>query len=168
MMYGSCDMKRDTQNFLSFWTVFYPFTPLTTWKIKIKFFFVILDHFLPFYFPNNPKNQNFEKLKKAHQDIIILLKCTKNHDHILYCSIDMMHNRCNCYLSFWAIFCPFTSLTVRKIKILKKWKKCLEISLFYTSVPKIMITCYTVPEIWCVTDVIVNFHFGLFFALLPS
>ena len=30
-----------------------------------------------------------------------------------------------------------------------------------------MIICYTVPEIWCVTDVIVIFHFGLFFALLP-
>ena len=24
-----------------------------------------------------------------------------------------------------------------------------------------------VPEIWCVTDVIVTSHFGLFFALLP-
>ena len=30
-----------------------------------------------------------------------------------------------------------------------------------------MIICYTVPEIWCVTDVII-FHFGLFFAFLPS
>ena len=30
-----------------------------------------------------------------------------------------------------------------------------------------MIICYTVPEIWHVTDVIVIFHFGLFFALLP-
>ena len=27
--------KHDGQNFLSFWTVFCPFTPLTTWKIKI-------------------------------------------------------------------------------------------------------------------------------------
>ena len=27
-------------------------------------FFVILGHFLPFY-PNNPKNQNFEKMKKS-------------------------------------------------------------------------------------------------------
>ena len=30
-----------------------------------------------------------------------------------------------------------------------------------------MIICYTVPEIWCMIDVIVIFHFGLFFALLP-
>ena len=30
-----------------------------------------------------------------------------------------------------------------------------------------MIICYTVPEIWHVTDVIFIFYFGLFFALLP-
>ena len=29
-----------------------------------------------------------------------------------------------------------------------------------------MIICYTVPEIWRMTDVIVIFHFGIFFALL--
>ena len=30
-----------------------------------------------------------------------------------------------------------------------------------------MIICFIVPEIWRVTDVIVIFHFGLFFTLLP-
>ena len=34
-------------------------------------FFVILDHFLPFYLPNNPKNQNFEKMKKKLVDMEI-------------------------------------------------------------------------------------------------
>ena len=34
------------------------------------------------------------------------------------------------FLSFWTDFCPFTPLTIRKIKILKKWKKRLEISGF--------------------------------------
>ena len=48
----------------------------------------------------------------------------------------------------------------------KKMKKCLEISSFNTGVPKVMIICFTVPEIWRVTDVIVIFHFGLFSALL--
>ena len=41
-------------------------------------------------------------------------------------------------------------------------------SSFYKSVPKIMIIWYTVPEMWCMTDKIAIFHFGLFFALLPS
>ena len=35
MMFGSSDIECDGQNFLSFWTVFCHFTPLTTQKIKI-------------------------------------------------------------------------------------------------------------------------------------
>ena len=49
-------------------------------------FLVILDHFLPFYPPNNPKNQNFEKLKKRPGDIIILHMCTINDNHMIYSS----------------------------------------------------------------------------------
>ena len=128
-------------------------------------FFVILDCFLPFYPHNNPENQNSEIMIKNHGDIIILHKSTKNHDHMLYCSLDMACNRFNCYFSFWTIFYPFTSLTAQKIKIFKKWKKHLEISSFYTSVPKIMIICYSVPETWHVADVTVIFHLRLFFAL---
>ena len=168
-------MECDRQNVLSLWTVFCPFTPIWTHKIKIWknekntlryyhftnvyhkwqsydiwFFryrvhqtkcFVILEHFVPFYLPNNLKNQNFEKLKKTPGDIIILHKCTKNHDHMLYCSLNITRNGCN-YFSLWAIFCPFPSLKARKIKILKKWKKCMEISSFYINVPKIMIKNY--------------------------
>ena len=48
--------------------------------------------------------------------------------HNFYASWDMECNRNN-FLSFWAIFCPFTQLTASKIKILKKWKKHLEIYL---------------------------------------
>ena len=73
------------------------------WAQQTKFF-VILDYYLPFYPPNNPKNQNFEKLKKMSGDIIILNRCNKNHDHMLYCSLNMTLNRCNCYFSFWAFF----------------------------------------------------------------
>ena len=81
----------------------------------------------------------------------------------------MVHDGYNCYFSFWAIFCPLTPLTQKIIFLfffLKK--KPLEISSFYTSVPKVMIICYTVPKIWCMMDVIFIFHFGLFFALLPQ
>ena len=111
-----------------------------------------MGYFLPFYPPNSPKNQNFEKMKKNPGDIIILHMCTKNYDQMMYGSWDMVHDRCNCYFSFWSIFCPFTPLTNEKIKILKKWKTLLEISLFYICVPKIMIRWCMVPEIWCVTD----------------
>ena len=58
--------------------------------------------------------------------------------------------------------------TYQKIKISKQLKKCLEISSIYTTVSKITNICYNVPEIWCVLDVIVIFHFGQFFALFTS
>ena len=82
---------------------------------------------------------------------------------MLHCSWDMVRDRCN-YFSFRVIFWPFTG---RKIKISKKLKKHLEISSFSTSVPKIMIRWCKVPEIWCVTDVII-FHFGPIFVLLTT
>ena len=46
--------------------------------------FVILDHFVPFDPPNNQKNQNLEKIKKTHGDIIILNLCTTYDDHMMY------------------------------------------------------------------------------------
>ena len=126
MMYNSWDMVHDRCNcYFSFWAIFCTFTQ----KIKI-----------------------FEKMKKRPGNIIILQMCTKNYDQMMYSSWDMVHDRCNCYFSLWAIFCPFTPLTARKIKILKKWKKLLDISWFYISVPKIMTRWCTVPEICWETD----------------
>ena len=87
-----------------------------------------------------------------------------NYNH-MYGSWDIEHNRHN-ILSSWTIFCPFTPLKTQKIKILKKWKKCLKIS-FYTSVSKIMIICYTVPEIWHVTRCNFYFSFWAIFCLYP-
>ena len=140
------------------------------WHRWIKLLFFILNYTFPFYTScllTAQKMKISKKWKKNPGDIIILQNCTKNHDHMLYCSWDMACDRCNCSFSFWAIFCPFTPITARKMKISQNWKKFLEISSFYTSVPKIMIICYTVPEIWHVTHAIVPFHFRLFFALLP-
>ena len=80
----------------------------------------------------------------------------------------MVHDGCN-YFSFRAIFCPFTrdSPKNQNLRKTEKKKKKPGESSFYTSVPKIMTTCYSVPEIWCMTNVIVTFHFGLFLCLLP-
>ena len=62
----------------------------------------IFCHFEPLFAlllpPNTLKNQNFEKIKKPPRNIIILLICTINDNHIS----------------------PFTPLTTQKIKILKK------------------------------------------------
>ena len=67
-------------------------------------FFVILGHFLPFYSPNSPKNENIKKMKESPGNIIILHKCTKNHDYMLYFSWDLARDGCNCCFSFWASF----------------------------------------------------------------
>ena len=94
--------------------------------------------FRPFTTLTTTKNQNFEKMIKAPADVIILHQCTKNHDYMLHCSRDMVCGQCNCYFSFWAIFCPFTA---QKMKFQKKKKKkrkekiFLEISSYYTCVP---------------------------------
>ena len=63
-------------------------------------------------------------------------------------------------------FCPFTCLKPQKSKFWKIKKTLLEISLFYTCVPKATIIWYTVPQIWSEADRIF-FHFGRFVALLP-
>ena len=163
MMYGSWYMERDGQNCLSFWTVFCPFTALTTknpdhmqycsWDTmrdgcNSNLFWAI---FCPFISLTVQKITIKKKMKETPGDVIILQQCSKNHDHMLYCSRDMARDRCN-YFLFWAIFCPFTPLTAQKIKILKKCRKHLETSLFYLCAPKIMIRWYTVPEIWCTTN----------------
>ena len=70
--------------------------------------FVILDHFLHFYCPNNPKNQKFG-MRKPSQDIITLNKCTINNNHIMYGSWDMdpVKSRFFCHFGlFFALFSP--------------------------------------------------------------
>ena len=127
--------------------------------------FVILDHFLSFYPPMDPENQNFGKINNTPVDISILQICTRNHSHMVYGSWDMKCNRQN-LLSFWTSFYSFTPLTTWKIKILKNWKKFLEILSFNTCVPYMTIIWCIVPEIWSVTDRIFC-HSRPFFAFLP-
>ena len=104
------------------------------------------------------KIKNLKKIKKTPRDII-LHKCIINDNLMMYCSWDIRHDRQK-FLSFYFV-------TIQKIKILKEWKKHLEISSFHKYAPKIMIICYAVPEIWHMTHVILIFHFGLFLPFYP-
>ena len=103
-------------------------------------------------------------MKKKTPGDVILHKCTKTHDHMLYCSWDMVCDRCSCFFFHFGWYFSLLPPNSPQNENFKKMKKILEIS-FYTSVPKIMIICYTVPEIWHVTHVIFIFHSGLFFTL---
>ena len=78
-----------------------PQITITWWMVpeiwSLTQFFIILDHFLPFYNPSYPKTQIFEKLKNSPGDIIILHKRNKSCGHMLYCCWDVERNRCICY-----------------------------------------------------------------------
>ena len=127
------------------------------WQME---FFNILDYFLLFHCPNNPENQNFEKMRKTSGNIIILHKCVKNDNHMMHSCWDMKCNRQN-YLSFWASYCPFTPTNNPKNQnIYKNENKTPGDVIILHKSAKIMI-------IWYLTDVIVIFIFGLFFAFLP-
>ena len=64
-------------------------------------YFGILGHFLPFTSPppNNSENQNFQKMKKASGDVIILNSFNKKHNQMMYTYSDMESERHN-FLSF--------------------------------------------------------------------
>ena len=133
-------MVHDRCNcYFSLWVIFCPFTPVTAQKMKIS--------------KKQKKDSRYHHFTQVYQ----------NDDHMLYCSWDMACDWCNYYFFYFGLFFALLSHNSPKTKKFKKCKKLLEIS-FYTSVPKIMIICYTIPEIWHMTDVIVTFHFGLFFA----
>ena len=77
--------------------------------------------------------------------MIILNMSTIYDNHMMYDSGDMEHNRQIFFLildHFLLFYIPlFSPLTTQRIKNLKKWKKRLEISSFYTNAPNIMIIC---------------------------
>ena len=96
---------------------------------------------LPFY-PSppvpptkQPKQSKFWKMKKNPRDII-LHKCTINDNHMMYGSWDINCNR-QIFFVILGHFLPFYPTNSPKIKYQKN-KKCLEISSFYRSVPKII------------------------------
>ena len=154
---GSRDMECDGQKFMSFWD-FCPSSPLTAprkskfwinekniWRYTcvpqmetiwcmVREIWSVTGHFLSFYPFKNLRNQHFEKTKKAPGVIIILHLGNTIGNYMMYGSWDIERNGQN-FLSFWTNFCPFTILNTWKIKILKTWKKCLEILSFYTCVP---------------------------------
>ena len=69
------------------------------------------------------------------------------------------------FFFFFFNFRPFfTLLPQKRPEKSKFWKneKTPGDTVILRSVPKIMIICYNVPEIWHVTDVIFIFHFELF------
>ena len=101
--------------------------------------------------PNKPKNQNFEKMKKynwRYYHFTNVYHKWQSYD------VRFLRYRTR-QTEFFVILghiLPFYPPKGLKNQNLKKWKRYREILSFYTSLPEIMIICYTVPEIWCATD----------------
>ena len=74
--------------------------------------------FFSFYPPMNPENQNFQKMKKALEYIIVLQMFTINDSHVIYSFSDMECNRQN-FLHFGPFSALSPPLTTQKMKILK-------------------------------------------------
>ena len=121
MLYCFWDMAHSRGNcYFSFWAIFSPFTPLQPKKWKCQ---------------KNEKNTlRYHHLTQVYQkSSSIAPEIWQMADVIVI-------------FSFWAIFTIPPSSP--KNENLKTFKKHLEISSLYTSIPKIMIICYTVPEIY--------------------
>ena len=111
--------------FPQFGSIFCPFTLFC----HIGPFFALL-HPPP---PLSAHKMKISKRSKSPWRYIILYNCIKNNNHRLYCSWDVAPKS-------------------PKNQISKIMEKHLEISSFYTGVPKFMIRWCTVFKIWCGTD----------------
>ena len=135
-----------------------------SWDIECdrQIFFVILEHFLAFYPPSNPKNQNFEKNEK---NAWRYYHFTQVYHKWQSYGVWQVYHKWQSYYDPWQVsykwqsydewflryevwqteffvildcflpFYPSPPLKTRKIKIWKNEKKYLEKLSFYTCVP---------------------------------
>ena len=125
-------------------------------------------HIGPFFAllpPYHPEEWIFHKNEKKSLEISSFNTSVPKITIICFLVPDIWHVT-DVIIFHFGQFLPFCPLNTQKTKTFIKWTKCLEILSFNTSVIKMMIICYTVPETWHLTDVIVVFHFGLFFTPL--
>ena len=121
------------------------------------------DRIFSHFGPNSSENQNCEKLKKTPGEIIILHKCTIKDNHMIYGSWDMTCNRQNFFVTrgHFLPFSPPNSLENPNTK--KTTKKPGDIIILHK--------CGKIHDhrIYCSWgNACDNFHFGLYFSLLPS
>ena len=82
------------------------------WQMQL---FFILGYFFPFYPNNSSNNQNLTKNeKKTWKYHHFMQEYQKSWSYAIVL-LRYACDRCNCYFSFWAIFCPFSPLTAQKV-----------------------------------------------------
>ena len=97
----------------------------TKWDRLFCHFGPLLCDFNPLL-PNNPENQNFEEIKKAFGDVIILNLCNKKHDHMIYAYSDMECLHRHIFLSFKPFFALLAHFWCRKLNfgknVINTWR----------------------------------------------
>ena len=122
-------------------------------------FFVILRHFLPF--DPHLTTRKIKILKNENKSLEILSFHTRVPQiTIIWCMVPEIWSAKDRIFSHFGLIFALLQPTPPPPTTpnLKKWKKLLRISLFYTSVPRIVIIFYILPEIWRVKDVTVIFY----------
>ena len=170
MRFGSWDTDWEGQNFLSFCAIFCLFTHQTTQKVKIL--------------KKWKKHQEMSLCSKNHNHMMYAswdMECGRDSFLSFWAILDTCIpqmtiiwstvpeiSRATEFFVISDLFLPYyppAPLATWKIKILEKWKKDLEISLFYNCVLQMAIIWCMVPEIWNVMGRIFC-HFRPFIALL--
>ena len=148
MIYGPWDMKCTRQNFfvilyhflhhleISFYTsvpgiMIIGYTVPEIWHV--------MDRIVIFYFgPATARKMKISKKWKKHVEVI----CTGVPKTMIICyTVPEIWHVADVIVIFpFGLFLALHTLTPQKMK---KWKKTLEISSFNTSIPKIMIICFT-------------------------
>ena len=172
------------------------FLRYSAWRMQLSFFILgFFWHFCPpLHPPNSPKNENLKKVKKGkkrksgfpigghggHGGSEKSWKiCVKKFIFSKFAGLQATSKWTPSQVFFDSILtthAPFMYWLkpLPPSQILKSppcfqhlWETLHLEKSFYTSKPKTMIICCTVPVIWYVTDVTI-FHFGLFSVLLPA
>ena len=81
-------IEKNTWRYYNFTNLHHKWQSYDVWFLRhgaqLTGFFVILDHFLPFYSHMDLENKNFRKMSNAPEDIIILQMYTINDSHMMY------------------------------------------------------------------------------------
>ena len=120
-------------------------------------FFVLLSNYWP-------RKLKFGKKCKKYLGIFWFYICVPQMT-IIWCMLSEIWSTTDIIFVILGYFCPFTPLTTQKRKILKKWKKRMEMS-FYKCAPWMTTIWCMIPEIWSTHNENNFSHFGPFFALL--
>ena len=125
---------KNTWRYYPFTHVYHKSRSYDVWFLRYKVqrteFFVILGHFYPLTLLTTQKIKIWKNEKNSWRYYHF------KHEYHKWKSYDVWFVRYSLGPSFALLHPPLSRpLTTQRIKILKKWKKHLEISSFYTSVP---------------------------------